>query len=152
MTEQEFWQHLGTINRKALQHGDEETAVAPLVERLSRLEEAEIYQFEECLAHALYRLDGAKYARHAGDSGQSSDGFLYARCFVVGLGKEQYEQVLDDPAKMSQFSDAWFESLLYIAEEAWARVTGRAAEEWEYETSVSYETGSNEDGWQDDVL
>jgi Protein of unknown function (DUF4240) len=74
------------------------------------------------------------------------DSFLYARCAIVAAGRHRYEQVLSDHAT---FAGTWStdgESLLYAAEQAWARRTGRDDCEWEYEDPVSVETGSNESG------
>ena len=48
---------------------------------------------------------------------------------------------------MPKSTDQWFEALLYAAAEAWARSTGRDPEEWDYQTDVDCETGSNEEGW-----
>lgn len=48
---------------------------------------------------------------------------------------------------MPQSLDHWCESLLYVAGEAWARKTGSDAADWNRETSVSFETGSNTAKW-----
>lgn len=144
MTEGDFWELIETIDDEALFDGDEDAAVEPLIEALTELKPKKIQAFQEHLAKALYRLDGQAWAEHAGDSGGSSDGFLYVRCFVVACGREIYEEVLAEPAKMSEYADEWCEGLLSAAEEAWLERTG---EEWEFETTVSYETGSNEEQW-----
>lgn len=147
MTGDGFWVCIESIDRNALDDGDEEAAVQPLVEHLATMDVKEIQGFEEHLAQVLYQLDGRRYADNAGQSGKSGDGFLYVRCYVVGRGKEHYERVLADPARMPKSLDQWFESLLYASQNAWSQVTGRAPEEWEYYASVSYETGSNQEGW-----
>ena len=83
-------------------------------------------------ARYLYDIDGESYADNAGESGQSGDGFLYARCYVVGCGKALYEEVKADPGKMPKSLDEWCEALLYTSQRAWAVVTGRDEEEWDH--------------------
>jgi hypothetical protein len=143
-----FWKLISRIDRSALRDGDEEGAVEPLVEALSEQGEQEIRSFEDHLSQVLYDLDGESFANEAGDSGQSGDGFLYARCFVVACGQKNYEAVKTDPAKMSKSIEDWCESLLYVASCAWAQATGNDEEEWDHIAPVSYETGSNQSLWK----
>lgn len=147
MTEDEFWELIDTVDRDALVRGDEESAVEPLVEALASLAPDSIKQFEEHLATVLYRLDGRRYADNAGQSGQSGDGFLYSRCYVVGCGRQQYESTLNDPKQMPKSVDRWFELLLYASQEAWSAATGNDQVDWEFDATVSYETGSNKAQW-----
>jgi hypothetical protein len=67
-----------------VQDSDEESAVEPLIDALAECGEADIKEFENVLAQVLYDIDGRAYADENGDAGQSDDGFLYARCYVVG--------------------------------------------------------------------
>src|SRR5262245_2476082 len=147
MDQSEFWRLIGKIDQGALRDGDEQGAVNPLVAALAECNEAEIEEFENILAQCLYDLDGQSYADHAGSSGQSGDGFLYSRCFVVAQGKEHYDSVKADSTKMPKSLDQWCESLLYVAQHAWASATGNEAEAWDYHAPVSYETGSNKANW-----
>jgi hypothetical protein len=48
---------------------------------------------------------------------------------------------------MPQSLDEWCEALLYVAPRAWASKTGRDEENWGFQASVSYETGSNSAKW-----
>ena len=77
----------------------------------------------------------------------TDDSFLYARAWVVAQGLKAWESVLEDPAQFPKSREQWCESLLYMAGEAWAEVTGNAEDDWDFEASVSYETGSNEEQW-----
>lgn len=147
MNEEKFWQLIQQIDRSAFDEGDMDGAVEPLVEALGDLPVKSIKEFEEVLAQKLYALDGKVFADHAGESGGSGDGFLYARCYVVGCGKDTYDSVLADPTLMPNDLELWFEELLFVAAEAWAEKTGRDSDEWDAETSVSYETGSNSAAW-----
>jgi len=146
MTEDDFWQLIETLDTYALRSGDEDGALKPLSEALSRLVPVDIEQFQEYLAQSLYQLDGEEYADNAGESGESGDGFLYCRCFVVGCGRDMFEAAVADPTRMPKSLDHWFEAILYCAGEVLANVTG---EDRHIETSVSYETGANSDRWPD---
>jgi hypothetical protein len=83
MHETEFWKLIALIDVEALDDGDEDGAIRPLHEALITKTEEELFAFEEQLALNLYAIDGKVYAENAGDSGDSDDGFLYARCCVV---------------------------------------------------------------------
>lgn len=135
LTEVDFWSLVACVDAD----GDD---VEPLVQALAKRSAADIREFQEQLAHALYRLDTRDFAEHAGDAGTSDDAFLYARCYVVGRGKELYEQVLANPDRFPR--DGELESLLGAAPEAFLR---RTKEDYEEETHYSYETGSNAAGW-----
>jgi Protein of unknown function (DUF4240) len=147
MDQSAFWRLIGKIDRAALRDGDDEGAVEPLVEALAGCGEADIREFENLLSQCLYDIDGQAYADQAGQSGQSGDGFLYARCYVVAKGRKHYDAVRADPTKMPKSLDEWCESLLYVAPQAWAAATGNDEEAWDHDTPVSYETGSNKANW-----
>lgn len=144
MTDEQFWTLVGAVDRDALDEGDEEASLAPLVEALADSSAEDIKSFEDHLSTALYRLDGERYANEAGISGGSDDGFLYARAYVVAKGRGFYESVLKDPAKMPKRVDYWCESLLSVSASAWEASQG---DEWDYFAEPSYETGSNVAQW-----
>ena len=123
---------------------DEEEAVEPLVNALAKVSPEDIGGFAEVLAQRLYALDGRKYADEAGESKGSDDAFLYARCFVVAQGESYYRSVLADPTRMPKSLQQWCEPLLEVASIAHEGATG---EPREFETSVSYETGSHRAQW-----
>lgn len=150
MISDEFWQLIDRIERTALHSGDCEGAVAPLRQALTHLKKSNLEGFEENLSQALYQIDGEIFANNAAESGDSGDGFLYCRCYVVACGKEYYQRVLDDPMLMPKDLKQWCEPLLYITGEAWAEAKGCDFELWDFDPSVSYETGSNEDLWDFD--
>lgn len=147
MDRAEFWKVIALVDGDALASFDEGAAIQPLIAELAKREENEIAGFAEQLAQVLYALDGEIYADNAGESGTSGDGFLYARCFVVATGEQSYQRVLEDPAAMPKSLDEWCEPLLSVARDAWAEKTGRDAQDWPFEESVSYETGSNAARW-----
>jgi len=144
---EQFWKVIEAVDRTALDEGNEEGAVEGLTSMLAARGEATMRAFTDKLAEALYALDGRAYADNAGESGESDDGFLYARCYVVARGREFYEAVLANPAKMPTSVNRWCESLLYVAQNAWAEATGSEPGEWDYSAPLSYETGSNAAAW-----
>lgn len=146
MDDDSFWTLVAHIDREALGEGDEESAVEPLMEALAVLAPAQIESFEETLARKLHAIDGRAYADAAGESGQSGDGFLYARCFVVALGQKRYQEVLTDPRRMPTSIDQWCEPLLFVGERAYEVATGGAA--WLFTASVDVETGGNVEAWK----
>lgn len=147
LTEKGFWELLELLDWEKA--GDDAAVVEPLVARLAQLPLIDLEQFAELLAEKLYRLDGRRYAENIGENSFrpgvyfSPDTFLYVRCCVVANGKEYYEHVLAHPEDMPQDLD--FEPLLYVAESAHARQTGEKS--FDYVTEYSYETYSNQDGW-----
>lgn len=147
MTREAFWNHIERIDRKALLEGDEDAAIAPLERHLTSLDPADLESFEEHLSQCLYALDGLAFANQSGESGDSDDAFLYARCFVVAQGQQHYEATLRDPSLMPKTLDGRCEALLYPHRRAWAVITGTDESEWAFDASVSYESGSNEQLW-----
>lgn len=148
MSEQQFWDIIGKLDWR---QEEDEAIMAPAVKALSQYSEKEIHEFSEILAEKLYALDGRRFAEQLGGDSWTEDGskhfsvdlFLYARCCVVANGKETYEQVLHDPARMPK--GYTFESLLYLANDAWKLKTGQY--NYSHIPEVWYETFSNLDGW-----
>lgn len=104
---------------------------------------SDVVGFAEQLSWALYRLDRREYGE-----GLSGDAFLYTRAAVVAAGREEYENVLQDPVRFEPFvSDlVRAEALLYVPDRAYEHLTG---DEWEHSTQYSYESFSNTAGWSD---
>ncbi len=147
MDQKEFWKVISLVDQEAIEECDDEEAVEPIVSSLSSKTEEEIDQFQEFLSQALYALDGQKWIKESGESSGSGDGFLYARFYVVAKGYEYYSTVLRNPSFMPKSSDQWAESLLYVAGQAWAELTGNNEEDYDREATVSYESFSNEAQW-----
>jgi hypothetical protein len=148
MNNAEFWNIISKIDVTALERGDDDAAIRPVQTILCCLkEESELVAFAEILAQKLYALDGEIYAKNAGESGYSGDGFLYLRLYVVARGQKYYEAVLADPKRMPRSINKWCEALLGPHKYAWARLTGQNVSDWPFSPSVSYESGSNENLW-----
>jgi hypothetical protein len=149
MDDETFW---GLIEQLDWSHeGDDEKVVAPLVRALSDMPDRDIAGFADHLARRLFALDGRAWARASGATiwwGEpdqlSVDAFLYARLAVVASGREGYEAVLADPTQMPK--DREFESLLYVASQAYERKTG-LDDDGSLDSPVSFETFANQEGW-----
>lgn len=143
LSEEECWALIDVLDW-TYEDEDDDKVVAPLVDKLSSLSVANIYQFADWLAEKLWRLDTAEHARVflEEDGFLSVDDFLYARCAVVANGSEFYYQVLNHPSEMP--IDVTFESLLYLPQEAYLKKTG---EKMIHVPLFNYETYSNRQGW-----
>jgi len=146
LTEDGFWQLIELLNWE--NEGDDNAVIEPLVQALANMPIANIHQFEDILAEKLWFLDTRLHAeasiRDQEKDYVSVDYFLYDRCCIVANGKEFYEEVLHDP---SQFPTGLsFERLLSVADLAYERKTGKA---FVHIPRKSYETYSNEAGWED---
>lgn len=148
MDNAQFWRVIGLFDWD--REGDDRAVLEPAIDALSRLPLEEIAAFEELLSQKLYALDTLAHARNVGEDAYvdkseyfSVDTFLYARCCVVANGEALYSAVLAHPSEFPE--DVEFEALLGLASAAVERQTGVAPEG--FDTSVSYETFSNEAGW-----
>ncbi len=142
MNETLFWSLIERIEGSKRQ--DKSTDFAPLVVELSKMTEADIHDFFECLAQKAYALDTRKHYRRFSWLPGLSDSFLYTRLMVVAQGKEKYEAALKNPKAFPKRSSNWLEGMLYLAGEAFAAKTGR---EFPREAAVNIESFSNEEGW-----
>lgn len=114
--------------------------LASVREFLSTLSQADLGQWDEHCAQALYAIDTQRI--HDVLDG-SDDGFLYTRGFVVAQGKKYYELVKSDPETYG-VEDAECESFCYIG----AHVYNDKFGDWPG-ASVSRESCSNAEGWKD---
>jgi len=144
MKRQDFWKYISLIDTTALQSEDEEGAIVRIIDELALLPVAEICSFYDHLAEALYLLDTRQHLQAS--QSQSDDSFLYARCYVLGMGQEFYEQVLSDP-KCMPAGIKWFEFILSVPGEAWSVATGEDPSDWNYFPNRSFESGSNFAAW-----
>jgi hypothetical protein len=120
-----------------------------LISALSDLPPDDIRAFSESLADALFALDRPELTDDPDDDKQipmSEDVFLYFRCSVVAAGRAAFDRVLREGVlKESEWDDGGSgEGLLSVAAVAFERATGK---EWDHDTHVSYETGSNREAW-----
>ncbi len=144
LKESDFW---NLIQQLDWSKSDNDQIIEPVIDAISMMHVANIYQFQDILSEKLWQLDtrshAAVFTGGADDTFLSSDDFLYARCGVVANGKENYEHILDNPKEMP--SDITFSPLLRIAKKAYQRKTGK---KMTIVPAFNYETYSNKQGWQ----
>jgi hypothetical protein len=132
MDEQTFWALVGGL-------GHDPDADARLADELCDHSAADIRDFADHLARALYALDTPAHYRAAEHGGD----FLGVRCAAVAAGPAAYDTVLRCPTELANFT-AGPVSLLRVAGRAYARSTGSPRE---HLPPVSHETGSNTAAW-----
>ncbi len=136
---------------KALQSNDEE-----LLEQLSEvlsdeilenynkrlllLDKKELTDFIHILEERLFNLDREEI--HEFTDG-SDDGFLYCRCFILGMGEEYYNLIDKNPskAKFDLEAESFGFSVYQIYEE-------KFGEEFDRYSVHCIESGSNQTGWK----
>ncbi len=129
------------------QEGDDSAVLAPVIHSLAKQGDAVIFAFDDQMTELLYRLDTRKLAEQCEQTEgmMSDDSFLYSRCVALVNGEEYYQQAL-----AGNCPNLWtmeFESLLYVPMQAWAALHDNAESHYPHMTPLSYETGSNAEGW-----
>lgn len=145
MNKNKFWNFIDQLDWS--KEGNDEKVIRPVVNALSKLSDKDIFQFNDILAELLYSIDGAAWAKDVYESLDklSEDDFLYTRCVAVANGKDYYYRIRDRQEKLD--SDLEFESLLEIPERAWQKKHNNEDCEYDYVTSLNYETGNNKKNW-----
>src|SRR5262245_20131129 len=124
-----FWQVIETACRSdpsSAEEWDER-----LTEALIQLPAEEIIEWNHIfdrLAKSAYRTD-LWAAAYLINGGASDDGFYYFRCWLIGMGKQIYDDAIANPDSLASVaSPKWFaaEAEIYAAaHHAWMRVTGQ---------------------------
>ncbi|RFS83645.1 DUF4240 domain-containing protein [Actinomadura spongiicola] len=146
----EFWSVIGSNSVQT--SVDVQAALERVSARLNGLPPAELIDFVEQLRAALYEIDRRELAeipvKFKGLTlPQTGDHFLYARCACVLAGREAYHACLETSSEFARFvrpSSQSAELLLYIAEDAYRRETGK---EVKASQAFSIESMSNPRGW-----
>ena len=113
--------------------------VIPALRRqLDGLSAEDLVAFDRILERKLYALDRAE-VQEATDG--SDDGFLYARGFIVAVGKGYYEAVNREPA--TALMDLECEEMCYLSWHLHEEKYGALVP-----SGISRESGSNQAGWK----
>jgi len=161
MTLQNFWDiierswqdspQLNEQHLKAMRSNDEELLDELSMElegeilenynrRLLQLEKEEFTSFIHHLEERMYHIDREDIHEYTDGS---DDGFVYCRCFIVGMGREYYEMVDNDPSKATMDVEAEL-----FGFSAYGVYEEKFGEEFERYTHHSMETCSNRSMWQ----
>lgn len=107
--------------------------------RLKQLSQQDLTDFIHTLEERLYHID--RQDVHEYTEG-SDDGFLYARCYILGMGRPYYDMVDRDPSRA--VADLWAEPFGFHAYQLYEE---RFGEEFDRGTEHDIETCSNFEGW-----
>ena len=132
--------------------GDNDKVLKPLIKYLSKQDDPIIFEFDDLMTELLYDLDTEKLAEQCEkvDPLMCDDTFLYSRCVALINGPDFYEKV--KRGKMRRVWSMAFEPLLYVPGKAWALKHRRSVDDYPHIPPLSYETGSNEEGWGKSLL
>jgi hypothetical protein len=107
-----FWSLVETSRRRAQRAADDDdidgdvddAQVEALVELLRPRTAEELVAFDRHFRDRLAEADTDRMLYAAADElgGTSDDGFLYFRCWLVGLGRRSFESVVDDPSRLAR--------------------------------------------------
>lgn len=139
-----FWSVMNLCDWE--QEGDD-AVLSPVIEYLSQQDDDIIFKFEDLMSELLYNLDNELNYKlcEKSDKNTNDDIFLYSRCVALINGPEYYNKVL-----VGEEQSLWnmeFESILYVAMEAWALKYDADPLDFPHIAPLSYETRSNESGW-----
>ena len=136
--------------KKAIQDNDEEILQELSMElqgeilenykkRLAQLDKAALASFIHHLEERMYHIDRQEIHEYTDGS---DDGFLYCRCFIVGMGHDYYNMIDNDPSKATEDLEAeWFGFSAYKVYE------NLFEEEFERYAHHSMESCSNTNHW-----
>lgn len=145
MNEKQFWK---IVDKADWSHqGDDEKVLAPVISELSKLEDEEIFGFEDVMSKLLYDIDNQEIALqlYGPELHFSEDLFLYQRCVALVNGENYYKRILSGKERLDP--DSEFESILYVPHLAWAKKHKADSGDYPHIPEISYETGSNEELW-----
>ena len=127
---------LSQEDAEALQETLEE--VIPALQKLLELLSAEkLLAFDRILEQKMYDIDREEVHYHTDGS---DDGFLYARGFIVAVGRDYYNAVNIDPR--IALMDLECEEMCYISRHLYEDKFGKMPE-----SEISRETCSNKSKW-----
>ena len=160
MNEQAFWEiiesswkdspELYKMKTKALATNDEELLeelsgklqteiLENYNKRLFLLDKEEFTRFIHILEEKLFNIDRQEIQEYTDGS---DDGFLYCRCFIVGMGEEYYNLIDKNPSKAAMDLEA--ESFGFSA---YAIYQEKFGEEFDRNSIHCIESCSNYQGW-----
>ena len=106
---------------------------------LSKYTQKQLLAFDRTLERKLFDIDRQDIQEHTDGS---DDGFLYARGFIVSMGREYYEFVSADPSKA--LPDLEFEEFCYVSVHLYEKKYGPMPT-----STISRESTSNKAGWRE---
>ncbi|MEA5428893.1 DUF4240 domain-containing protein [Arcicella lustrica] len=116
-----------------------ETILENYDKRLLKLSKEDLTAFIHILEEKLYNIDREDIHEYTDGS---DDGFLYCRCFILGMGKEYYDMIDKEPSKATMDLEAEL-----FGFSAYQQYEEKFGEEFERNSIHCIETCSNGNGW-----
>lgn len=124
MSDDEFWALIDLI--EGSRWDDAASDVSALVTALAALPEDKIEAFYSTLGDKAVALATPEHYSAFSSFPGLADTFLYVRLAVIANGRYVYESVLADPRRFpARSTGVWFETLLYVSDDAYRRASGR---------------------------
>ena len=110
--------------------GDDDKVLVPVVDFLSKQEDEFIFHFDDTLHSLLHELYTEKILEQYKIKSDyvSDDDFLYSRCVALINGKDYFKGIKNGTIDFP--TDLEFESLLYVAQNAWAKKNNAAPSDY----------------------
>jgi hypothetical protein len=150
MNQVEFWQIIDTASQVA--NGDAELLEAKLEEALAQHSPNDIIDFELLLRKYILEADDFRImaAQKIIQGWVSDDPYLYFRCWLISQGEQVYFEALRNPDFLAELDatedNTDFESLLYVATEAFRVSTSNDEEDDSFPRSIALDRGLDYDG------
>lgn len=150
---EQFWEDSPQIKKLRDEAKDNEASLEQLsykleeditenyIKRLSKLGKEELTEFIHFLEERIYHIDRKEI--HTYTDG-SDDGFLYCKCFILGMGKDYYNSIDNNPSKAKFDLEA--EGFGFSAYQVYEELFN---EEFDRYSSHSMESCSNSNGWSE---
>lgn len=129
-----FW--LLIDNAVKISKGDDQKKEKYLISELTKLSLEEIKDFEIAFRKAIRDANdfGVMGAQKIINGYVSDDSYLYFRCWLIGQGKNIYSETLKNPDYLvnvitKNHAICEFEGLMYVATNAYEKVTGKKEDE-----------------------
>lgn len=118
MTKNDFWNLLNLLEWKY--EGDDEQVTKPVVRALARMNEEEIFAFNDIVKKLIADLGKEKAVRLAAEAAGpvSEEELRKILCVAIVNGRKYYEDIRKGRIRLNP--DLEFGSILSVAEKAWA--------------------------------
>ena len=114
--------------------------ISSLTNALQELSKDDLFAFDRILERKLWDIDRADIQEFTDGS---DDGFLYARGFIVAVGRDYYDAVNALPSKARM--DVECEDMCYLSHHIYEGKFGEMPE-----SEITRESASNPDGWPEE--
>ena len=143
MDKQEFWKIINYSFNKSQQNSSSQEKL--IIEKLAAYSAEQIIDFEIILRQTINQADDFKVvaAEKIIEGWVTDDPYLYFRCWLIGQGENTFNETLKNPDFLADIVDKQtetnFESLLYVATEAYKIKTGKKEEDESFPRDVAME-------------